>query len=260
MNVGDHELYYRCTGTGSPTVVVEAGFKIAGATSRSWNSVMVGVEQSTRICVYDRATLGMSRTSLKVRTPAEVAQDLHNLLLNGHIGRPYVLVGHSMGGWFVRAYAAAYGDEVVGMVLVDATPPDMLSRVLGALPPKSSDEAAALSNFRLNQETLWNSTSGALGERLNIAASAAQAAKVTTLGDMPLVVLSHSPTASPWGLPPDLDAKVEDAWQQSQVEQSKLSTNSSLVVATTAGHVINQDKPQLVIDAILKVVEEARKR
>jgi hypothetical protein len=107
----------------------------------------------------------------------------------------------------------------------------------------------------------FSSTSGALGEHLNIAASAAQAAQVTSLGDMPLVVLSHPPTRPfSYGLPGDLDARLEELWLEIQTEQSKLSSNGSLVVAAKSIHRIHEDEPQLVIDAILKVVEEARKR
>jgi hypothetical protein len=147
------------------------------------------------------------------------------------------------------------------MVLVEALPPDWFSRGMAVLPPKSSDEPTPLAIFRLQSDLLFNDTSGQ-AEHLNMVASAAQAAKVTTLGDLPLVVLSRSPTkgVAEWGLATDLSARLEDAWQQAQVEQSALSTSGSLVVATKAGNVINEDEPQLVIDAILKVVEEARKR
>jgi pimeloyl-ACP methyl ester carboxylesterase len=262
VSVGAYELYYRCRGAGSPTVIVEAGFKTSGASSRTWTAVELGVQETTRICVYDRATLGASGDLSAVRTAADVALDLHNLLQNAHIGGPLVLVGHSFGGWFVRMYAAAYPDEVAGIVLVEAVPPDWLLRLMAVLPPKSSDEPTALAAYRTESETLFNSTSGAQGERLNIAASAAQAAQVTSLGDMPLVVLSESPATgrAQCSLTPDLCATLEDAWQQAQLEQSRLSTSGSLVVAPTAGHMISMDAPQLIVDAILKVVEEARQR
>ena len=262
LNVGDHELFYRCSGTDWPTVIVEAGFGIGGASGTHWSAVENTVRGFARICLYDRATLGRSVGTVPVRTAADVAAELHTLLVNGRIGGPYVLVGHSMGGFFVRVYASAYPDEVVGMVLVDASPPDMLSRQMALLPPKPSDEPPALARFRLQQELFWSSTSGSQGEYLNIADSAAEAGKVASLGDMPLVVLSRSPTSSAavWGVTPELDAKLEVDWQQAQVEQARLSTNGSLVVATRAGHIISVDEPQLVIDAIFKVVSEARQR
>ncbi len=261
VDVGGYTLFYRCSGEGSPTVVVEDQFTCATASDHYWDTVAKEVAKSTRICVYDRATLGKSRADIKVRTAAEVALDLHNLLRNAHIGSPYVLVGHQISGWFVRVYATTYPDELVGMVLVESIPPDWWARALAVLPPKSSDEPTALTKYRTEEGLFFSSTSGTLGERLNLAASAAQAAKLTSLGDMPLVVLTHSPAnAPPSGLPDDLDARIQALWQEMQTEQSRLSTNSSLVVATKAGWPIHVDEPQLVIDAILQVVEEARKR
>ncbi len=263
IDVGNYDLYYRCSGTGSPAVIVEAGFQINGASSGQWSKVEKAVRNSTRICLYDRATLGKSgQAKIDVRTAAEVAAEMHTLLANAHIDGPFVLVGHSLGGWFVRAYAASYPGEVVGMVLVEATPADWFSRELAVLPPQAADESLKVTSYRSGESKFWNDTSGTQGEYLNIAASAAQAAKQTTLGDMPLVVLSQSPDAFTLliNLPKELAAKITDAWQQAQVEHSKLSTNGSLVVATFAGHQIQSAEPQLVIDAILKVVEEARKK
>jgi pimeloyl-ACP methyl ester carboxylesterase len=261
VDVGGHTLYYHCAGTGSPTVIVEAGLGIAGFSSGNWRALDKAVQASTRICLYDRATLGKSPAVIDVRTAADVASELHTLLANAHIEGPYVLVGHSIGAWFVRMYAVAYPDDVVGMVLVDATPPDWLSSERAVIQPKSSDEPYPGKGFFLGEERFWTDTAGKQAEYLNIAASAEQVATVTTLGDIPLVVLSASPTkAADWGLPGDLNTKMEDAWQQAQLEQSKLSTNGSLGVASRSGHNIIRDEPELVIDAIQKVLEEARKR
>jgi pimeloyl-ACP methyl ester carboxylesterase len=260
VDVGGYTLYYHCAGSGSPTVIVEAGFDVAGFSSGNWRAVDKGVQQSTRICLYDRATLGKSRAVIDVRTAADVASELHTLLVNAHIDGPYVLVGHSLGAWFVRMYAAAYPGEVAGMVLVDATPPDMLSRERAVIQPKPSDETYPAKSVWLSEEKFWTDTAGKQGESLNIAGSAEQVAKVTTVGDLPLVVISHNPTGADSGLPADLNTKFEDTWQQAQLEQSKLSTNGRLVVATKSGHMIMRDEPQLVIDTILQVVEMARKR
>jgi pimeloyl-ACP methyl ester carboxylesterase len=259
VSVGTHELAYRCSGTGSPTVVIEAGYGGAPVTTHDWDAVVKGVEPVSRICLYDRAPWGMSYSVIRVHTCEQAADDLHSLLQSAQIEGPYVLVGFSLGGWFVRYYATKYLNELAGMVLVDATPPNGAARELALLPPESPGEAESLTNERTQLVDWYNST-GNNFEGLNIVAASEQAAKLTSLGDMPLVVLSHSPTTFDWGLSADLNTKLEQVFQDSQVEQSKLSTNSSLVVATTAGHDIEVDEPQLVIDAILKVVEEARKR
>jgi len=263
VSVGDHQLYFRCSGAGSPTVVVEEGYAMAGASTRAWDAVLAGVEPVTRICLYDRAPLGLSKADIPVRTCDEVVEDLHKLLQNAHIGGPYVLVGHSLGGFYVRYYATKYADELVGTVLVDAKPPDSTARELALLPPASPTEAESITSVREGLVEELADSAGANAERLNFVAANEQAAKLTTLGDMPLVVLSRSPTPAVTyvsGLPADLEARLEQLWQDMQVEQSKLSTKGSLVVATKAGHRIHVEEPQLVIDAILQVVEEARKR
>ena len=81
------------------------------------------------------------------------------------------------------------------------------------------------------------------------------------LGDLPLVVLSHSPTAHIFrDLPPEVEEKVEQVWQNLQNDLAGLSSNSTHVIATKAGHYIPVDEPQLVIDTILKVIGEAKNR
>jgi pimeloyl-ACP methyl ester carboxylesterase len=146
VSVGDHDIFYRCAGVGSPTVVVEDGATCAGASDHSWDAVAAEVQKVTRICVYDRPPLGLSRGDIKVRASNEVAQDLHGLLLSAHLAGPYVLVGHSMGGLYVRSYQAQYPQEVVGMILVDAVSPDFYSRFVAALPPVTPNESKALAD------------------------------------------------------------------------------------------------------------------
>ncbi|MEZ4735041.1 MAG: alpha/beta fold hydrolase [Caldilineaceae bacterium] len=80
-----------------------------------------GDRQNHRTCVYDRAGLGWSEPSPQPRTAATIVEELHTLLVNGDIAGPYVLVGHSIGGAYVRLYAHNYPKRVVGMVLVDSS-------------------------------------------------------------------------------------------------------------------------------------------
>jgi pimeloyl-ACP methyl ester carboxylesterase len=262
VNVGDHELFYRCTGSGSPTVVVEAGFGGAGASGRSWDAVASGVQKATRFCVYDRAPLGLSRASLPVRTADDVAQDLHRLLVNAHIEGPYVLVAHSYAGIYARSFIARYPDDVTGLVLMDAISPDFYQRMLGELPPASPDESRYLAEYRREMAEFWAGTSGSNSERLNVAASMEAALGFGSLGDLPLVAVSHTGTSGMFsaGLPGNLEARLEQMWVQMVQQQALLSTNGSFVQASKAGHDVQQGEPQLVIDAILKVVEEARNR
>jgi pimeloyl-ACP methyl ester carboxylesterase len=114
-----------CRGTGSPTVVFDAGL---GDSSSSWGLVQPAIAARTRACSYDRAGLGFSDTPTRPSTASNIAEDLHALLTAAHVKPPYILVGHSSSGMSVRVYADRYLDEVVGMVLVDPSHEDQWVR------------------------------------------------------------------------------------------------------------------------------------
>src|SRR5205085_805643 len=105
--------------------VLEAGL---GGGSLDWNLVQPGVEKFGRVCSYDRAGMGWSDPAGDHRLAAEITEDLHRVLAAAGERGPYVLVGQSIGGIYVQVYAARYPDEVAGVVLVDSSHPDQLSR------------------------------------------------------------------------------------------------------------------------------------
>ena len=128
VDVGGYRLHLHCIGTanpGSPTVILEAG---AGMASPSWAWVQSAVGGTTRVCAYDRAGYGWSDPSPMSREAQQVVHELHTLLDRAAITGPYVLVGHSIGGMYARVYAGQYPDEVAGLVLVDSSHPDQLTR------------------------------------------------------------------------------------------------------------------------------------
>src|SRR3954454_14683779 len=119
IDVGGHRLYIECTGSGSPTVVLQAGL---GASSSSWASIAPNVAASTRVCAYDRAGHGRSEEAAGPQDGIALATDLHTLLDRAGENGPYVMVAHSSGGPYVRVFATQYPDEIAGMVLLDAQP------------------------------------------------------------------------------------------------------------------------------------------
>ena len=262
-DVGDHRLHINCTGTGSPTVVIVSGL---GDWSTSWGVVQPEVAKTTRVCTYDRAGLGWSDASSLPSDAAQFAKELHTLLQKANVPGPYVLVGHSLGGFIVRIFAHDYASEVAGVVLVDSMNPKQvtgalsnrlalfssleagLARVgvgrlllkLGILPSVPPGEEAYYPLFVRPQS--FQTTAN---EYRGLPDSAAQAAAVTSFGHLPLIVLT---------------AKLNDnpGWPEWQTELLELSSNSQQLFAENSGHVIQDDEPDAAIDAILKMVELAR--
>jgi pimeloyl-ACP methyl ester carboxylesterase len=142
VDVGGYRIHLRCTGSDSPTVVIESG---AGGNWLPWYVVQEELSVNTRVCTYDRAGNGLSDDAPMPRTLDQVVLELHTLLKQAGEAAPYLLVGHSIGGYTVPVYAATYPEEIVGIVLVDPTP--MIDQiqptfaqmmVLGPLMPKIS--------------------------------------------------------------------------------------------------------------------------
>jgi pimeloyl-ACP methyl ester carboxylesterase len=113
-------MHIHVIGEGTPTVVFESGM---GASSPSWTQVQREVAQFSRAVSYDRAGHGWSDATSEPRTARQIAKELHALLNAAGVPGPYVLVGHSFGGYVVRAFADLYRHDVVGMVLVDSIHP-----------------------------------------------------------------------------------------------------------------------------------------
>ena len=133
VDVGGYRLHLHCVGTGSPTVVIEAGL---GDWSASWSSwVQPEAARTTRVCTYDRAGMGWSEAGPLPRTAEHFAAELHTLLHQGGVPGPYVLVGHSMGGLPVRVFAHAYAAEVAGVVLIELMHPGQATQSAPAAPP-----------------------------------------------------------------------------------------------------------------------------
>jgi pimeloyl-ACP methyl ester carboxylesterase len=275
IDVGPYQLHLYCTGSGSPAVILDSGL---GDTYISWRKVQPPLAQFTRVCSYDRAGLGFSDYSRHPSTSKEFAKELHTLLHNAGIPAPYVLVGHSMGGFDVRLFASLYGSEVTGIVLVDSSHPDQKQR----FPPAMNDMDATwlreqeffeftmpfglprLLGFCGNDaavraaECNFHTVREAVAELKSISESAAQTAATGPLGDLPLVVLTHDPDMPQPDLPEDLVKPASDAWQQMQKELAGLSTRSTQVIAKNSGHYIQLDRPDVVIEAIHHVVSQTR--
>lgn len=126
IDVGDYRLHLYCQGEGKPTVILESGLS---ATVAMWARIQAGLAETTQVCAYDRAGIGWSEAASRQADARQVVDQLHGLLQKADVQAPYVLVGHSMGGLFARAYTAAFPQQVVGLVLLDAAHPDQGQRL-----------------------------------------------------------------------------------------------------------------------------------
>jgi pimeloyl-ACP methyl ester carboxylesterase len=275
VDVGGRKMHIDCIGQGGPTVILDSGL---GDTYLSWRKVQPEIAKFARVCSYDRAGLGYSDPSSSPRTSSVIATELHDLLQAAGIAPPYVLVGHSMGGYDVRLFASLYRNEVAGMVLVDSSHPDQESRFPTELKNMEGswqreavflEYAIPLGLPRLlgfcDQEPLlraaecnFRSAREGVAELRAFPKSAAETAATGSLGEMPLAVLSHDPDKPSSEMPPDLAKSVNAAWEKMQEELAHLSTRGTQTIAKNSSHYIQIDRPDIVIEAVRNVVDQAR--
>jgi pimeloyl-ACP methyl ester carboxylesterase len=229
-------LYLRCTGEGSPTLVLEGG---DGDTSDSYAFAESTLAAETRTCVYDRANLGMSDPAAGPRGFDELVGDLENLLEEAGVDPPYVLVGTSGGGFITAGYAVRNPSDVAGMVFIDTGSPFRN-------PPRP-----------IVEETTWNHPSN-VEQRDYLQVERDAWAAREQVGDIPVSVVTVEYA------PADIDASPfpsEQAMMRDNVQAQQgwlvLSPSAEQIVVQT-GHAVEEDDPRLVIDVILDVLEAAR--
>ena len=236
-------LYLDCRGRGSPTVVLEAGM---GMDARSWGIVFPDIARSTRTCAYSRANRWGS-DSRGEHTLAEAAADLRAALEAAGEPPPYVLVGHSLGDVYARVFAGAHRDEVAGMVLVDPFAPDLFRRLIARAP----DALAA----RWQENVDGNIRAVEAVERLAWRRSEAELATVT-LGELPVeLVVVPQPFATDAHIPEAARDSLRAAWIAGL---ESLSNASRITLAAGSGHMIQWDRPALVVAAVLRMIDLAR--
>ena len=266
--VDGRQVHLLCQGQGSPAVILESGMP---GTSLGWASVIEDIASFARVCAYDRAGWGWSEAGPQPRTISNITRELRDLLRTAKVGPPYVLVGHSFGGLIVQVYASQFPDEVAGMVLVDSSHPD-LARRSGSLDrmgrvafrlkllaplgiarflidvPSGNPESRPSSVRAMEKELLETTRSfwTMASERAGLRESLNQAAEDRPrLGRKPLVVLTEG-------------RRRMEFWHAMQEQFTELSDNSEWQVVDGAGHFIHQDEPDIVVDAVRRVVESAR--
>jgi pimeloyl-ACP methyl ester carboxylesterase len=277
VNLETHNIHLYCVGSGKPTVVFESDLDQYGVLS--WVSVQGEIGKYTRACSYDRAGILWSEPGPLPRDGETIARELGAVLDAAGEDGPYVLVGHAFGGAYIRIFAGQYPDDVCGMVLIESSHPEMLTRFseygvtpeipdrnirplilflshLGSpgrykgnvydLPPEIYDPVQA---FLPESSMTW------FDEKVESPNTLAQAGHYEYLGDWPLIVLATSRPSPSLG---DLGQKLDDLWLEMQRELLSLSENSEIRIYE-GGHYPQLQDPEVVIEAIQDVLERSEK-
>lgn len=293
---GGTTLNLDCSGPaatpGSPTVILDSGL---GVPAVGWKFVQPEVAKFARVCSYDRAGYGWSSAGQMPRTSLQIVKELHALLGVAGEKPPYVIVGHSFGGYNIRVYNGQYPAEIAGMVLVDASHEDQVSRMppelqefqrkevesqkwqlrmaplmihLGIARLMANDQGAEMLPKDFRDEIKYLQLQGKFldataSEFGSFEESAKEVRAAGTLGDKPLIVLSAGkdvdPKVLPAGFPVKAITEFHDIWLKDlQVKEAHLSTRGKQIIVPDSTHMIPFERPERVTAAIQEVWEAAK--
>lgn len=271
INVGTHRLHLYCTRGEGPAVIMDAGL---GGFTLDWYKVQhLLADNNIKACSYDRAGYGWSQRGPSPRTTDQIVDELHTMLEVAEIPPPYVMAGHSFGGYNVLYYAKLYPENMAGLVLVDSSHP----RQDALLPAIPNDKAVVnMGNFKrvFTGETLplypqhirnlvgaiLSSVKTADAERkeyVNYPVSASQVERSGKLRDMPLTVITRG--EQQWSDDP-LGEAMYRAWMDMQKDLVHLNVSGKHIIAEGSGHLIPLEKPEIIVAAIQSMIAELTER
>jgi pimeloyl-ACP methyl ester carboxylesterase len=244
IDAGGHQLRMRIAGHGSPTVVFEAGGTgAAGGPLEAWERVQPTVSEFTRTVAYDRAGIGLSAPGPKPRDAIQIARELHAALANARIAPPYLLVGHSFGGPFVRVFAGLYPNEVAGMLLIDPTQEEFMDWNQARDPSKEK---------RTDEE--WKEVIASLSEAHD--SKVPQGIPVSVITAMGPRVLPKSISVTEEQMKEY--RTVKPMWLKFHQEWVDRLPNGRHIITEKSGHGVPFEEPELVINTIREMVEQTR--
>jgi pimeloyl-ACP methyl ester carboxylesterase len=289
IDVGGFTLNLDCTGTGRPTVILESGL---GIPAIGWEFVQPEVARFARVCSYDRAGYAWSEAGSFPRTSREIALELHTLLQHAEIAPPYILVGHSFGGFNIRLFNELYPGESAGFVFVDSSEEDqetMMSRAMLEANAKDLRQLRRMSSVmgllidlgiarmgmsrtldtqrvppELREELIYleldpKYSKTILSEESSFDDSAGEVRAAGTLGDKPVIVLTAGADGEIPGVPRQDADDFFAAWVgELQPRLAHLSTRGRQIVLLKSHHLIPFEQPGAIVDAVREVVAETR--
>lgn len=286
VDIRGRRINLHCSGEGTPTIVLMAGLS---SWSAVWYKVQPEIAKRTRVCAFDRASYGFSDPPPRPQILPDVVNDLHETLKSAHAGDPYVLVGHSLGGLEARLFAQKWPQEVVGMVLVDSSPAAEL--LIEANEPESDESKAgeryatvkltcvmlaargqlrpddpiypecslglpsdAPAAFRNVASRFWTADYAAamLSQLSSLRTHRYDSVDRLRLGDRPLIVLSadvSSYNSAFW-------KGYAKKWFAQHKALARMSSRGMHRIIKGAGHMIQLDKPEVIVDAVEEVLRK----
>jgi pimeloyl-ACP methyl ester carboxylesterase len=238
VDVGGHSLNLLIGGQGSPGVVFEGGF---GAGIASWSTVQKEVGAFARTVSYDRAGLGQSELGPKPRSAKQIATELHTALEKAGVKPPYLLVGHSFGGIYVRVFAEMYPKEVAGMVLLDPSQESFNDWLKKNHPARLNDAQAQIAKAPEGVRAEDAATDASYAE--------ARAAKVPPGILVTLLTATEDET---------MPADARRVWIEKHKEWIATVPGAKHIVVEKTGHFIQAQQPKLVIDTIRQALSQIR--
>ena len=287
VDVGGHGLHVRSAGQGDLVVVFEAD---EGAWSTHWGRLPEDVSSVTHSVAYDRAGLGWSEPGPPPRDAETIARELHQLLARVAPGVPVVLVGHGTAAHSLRAYAHRYPFETAGLVLVDPLHDGFIDRLQREQVPiatpspalmRISSICASFGLLRILQAGRSTNAALRVTERQRAALDAleleprvrrgaadeiaAEAESLAFLGrlhesmEIPVRVITSAETLTGTELPADFPvADYNRIWAEESERFLEVSRRAERLLVEGTGHQLQLERPEVVLEAILDVVDEAR--
>lgn len=231
--VNGHQVEIATAGSGPVTVVFEAGL---GLDWTNWDEVASEVARHTRVFAYSRPGYGASGPATTSRDPQVIVEELRALLAAEGHAPPYLLVGHSIGGGYVELFAKAHSDEVFGVVLVDPRHRDFLATC----------EAAQLDNCGIPEPLLQTQPASAIAEYHAFPLASDEIRAAGPFGSYPVRVL----TATDHPVSP----AREQLWEHMLASLAAEAADGEQIMVPGAGHVIQVDRPDAVIQTILDLL------
>lgn len=274
VNIGTHRLHINCVGDGSPTIIIDSGI---GGFSLEWLNIQNRLAENVKVCSYDRAGYGWSDPGPRPRTTERITYELHHLLAEANIPGPYVLVGHSFGGYNTRYFASKYPAVTAGLILIDSSHPDQFNTEEFKRLAKKSKKNTYKNSYTVRMirpiiSDSYPAESKHMAQRLMSSVKS----KSTVLNEMEYMEMSARQVNRQTNHPPyifpvtiltrgqrvwaedDLGDRRELQWLRLQNDLENISSDSKHYHAEKSGHVIHLDQPEFVSTNILATVAKIR--